>query len=97
MVSQPVGGGEEEVGGLGHPVLAGPYGFDVPHQQPVEDGVEEQHAHAARHGEGVAGKRAHLGQGVVKCSQKPVQETLRPLYVRMKLTDIIYPKDKNPS
>ena len=65
VTSEPVAGGEEEVGWLGQPVLAGPDGFDVPHQQPVEDGVEEQHAHAARHGERVTGKRAHLGQGVV--------------------------------
>ena len=64
MASQPVVGGEEEVGRLGHPVLARPHRLDVPHQQPVEGGVEQQHAHAAGHGQGVTSKRAHLGQGI---------------------------------
>ena len=50
VASQPVAGGEEEVGWLGHPVLPGPHRLDVPHQQPVEDGVEQQHAHATGHG-----------------------------------------------
>ena len=34
----------------------------IPHDQTVENGVEEQHAHATRHGEGVPCQRAHLNQ-----------------------------------
>ena len=50
VASQPVAGGEEEVGRLGHTVLPRPDGFYVPHQQTIEGGVEEQHAHTTRHG-----------------------------------------------
>ena len=34
----------------------------VPHDQTVENRVEEQHAHATRHGERVPCQRAHLNQ-----------------------------------
>ena len=53
VASQPVAGGEEEVGRFGNSVLAGEDSLDVPHEDTVQDGVDHHHAHAAGQGESV--------------------------------------------
>ena len=55
----PVGRGEEEVEGLGHPVLAGEHRLNVPHEDGVEDGVQHHDDHAPAQTEAVPVHGAH--------------------------------------
>ena len=57
--SRPVGLGQEEVEGLGHPVLAREYGLDVPHEEGVEAGVQQHDDHATPQAEAVPVHGAH--------------------------------------
>ena len=49
--SEPVGLGDEEVPGPGDAVLPREDRLDVPGQQAVQRGVDQEHAHGARHRE----------------------------------------------
>ena len=55
----PVGPGQEEVEGLGHPVLAREHGLNVPHEDGVEDGVHHHDDHAGAEAEAVPVHGAH--------------------------------------
>lgn len=55
----PVGPGQEEVEGLGHPVLAGEHGLNVPHEDGVEDRVHHHDDHARAEAEAVPVHGAH--------------------------------------
>ena len=57
--ASPVGLGQEEVEGLGHPVLARKHGLNVPHEDGVEDGVHHHDDHAPAQAEVVTVHGAH--------------------------------------
>lgn len=57
--ASPVGLGQEEVEGLGHPVLAREHGLNVPHEDGVEDGVHHHDDHASSEAEVVTVHGAH--------------------------------------
>ena len=53
----PVGPGEEEIKWLGDTILAGEHSLNVPHEDGVEEGVQDHDDHAAPQGEAVSIKR----------------------------------------
>ena len=55
----PVGPGEEEVEGLGHPVLAREHRLNVPHEDGVEDSVQRHDDHTPAQAEAVTVHGAH--------------------------------------